>query len=69
MTNIGTDPALNVTVRDVLPAGVTFVSATDGGGPGGPFTCSQAGGVVNCIGATIDGATTLAHGAHHHHRR
>ena len=28
--NTGSNPALNVTVRDVLPAGVTFVSATDG---------------------------------------
>jgi uncharacterized repeat protein (TIGR01451 family) len=58
--NTGTNPALNVTVRDVLPAGVTFVSATDGGGPGGPFTCSEADGIVTCIGATINGATTIA---------
>jgi uncharacterized repeat protein (TIGR01451 family) len=29
VTNAGTDPAFNVNVRDVLPAGVTFVSADD----------------------------------------
>ena len=29
MTNFGTNPAANVTVRDVLPAGTTFVSAED----------------------------------------
>jgi uncharacterized repeat protein (TIGR01451 family) len=51
--NTGTDPAPNVTVRDVLPAGVTFVSATDGGGPGSAFTCAHNAGVVTCIGATI----------------
>ncbi|HYT68930.1 MAG TPA: CARDB domain-containing protein, partial [Vicinamibacterales bacterium] len=51
--NTGSDPAVNVTVRDVLPAGVTFVSATDGGGPGSAFTCAYATGVVNCTGATI----------------
>ena len=58
VSNVG-DPALNVAVRDVLPAGVTFVSATDGWRDlvRGAFTCSQAGGVVDCTGAT--------HGGHH----
>jgi uncharacterized repeat protein (TIGR01451 family) len=58
--NVGTDPAQNVTVRDVLPVGVTFVSALDGGGPGSAFTCSAVGNVVNCIGATIAGGTLEA---------
>ncbi len=58
--NTGSDAASNVAVRDVLPAGVTFVSATDGGGPGAAFTCSQGEGVVDCIGATINGGTTEA---------
>src|SRR5262249_47484338 len=53
--NDGSDPALNVSVRDVLPVGETFVSVADAGGPGAAFTCSQAGGVVNCAGATILG--------------
>ena len=49
--NLGSDAALNFAVRDALPAGVTFVSAADAGiGPGAAFTCSEAGGVVNCIG-------------------
>lgn len=53
--NLGTNAALNVAVRDALPAGVTFVSAADiGGAPGAAFTCAEAGGVVNCTGATIN---------------
>jgi uncharacterized repeat protein (TIGR01451 family) len=52
--NTGENPALNVSVRDELPAGVTFVSAADAGSGGGAsFTCNYAAGVVNCIGATI----------------
>ncbi len=54
--NEGSDPALNVSVRDVLPAGVTFVAAADTGvGPGAAFTCSESGGVVTCSGATLLG--------------
>jgi uncharacterized repeat protein (TIGR01451 family) len=57
VTNGGSNAALNVAVRDVLPAQVTFVSADDGA-PGAPgaFTCSGAGGVVNCIGGTLNGS-------------
>lgn len=52
--NTGSNDALNVAVRDVLPAGETFVSAIDAGGSGGAaFTCSNSSGTVNCIGATI----------------
>src|SRR4051812_4187111 len=65
--NVGEAPALNVAVRDVLPADVTFVSAQDttnlppGPVPPGGFTCSESAGVVNCTGATLDGsANTLA---------
>lgn len=54
--NTGAADALNVAVRDVLPAGETFVSAKDNGGSGGaPFTCSATGNTVNCTGATIPG--------------
>ena len=63
VTNNGEAPALNVTVRDPLPAGVTFISAQDTTLPAAPggFTCSQAAGVVTCTGATLDGsANTLA---------
>jgi uncharacterized repeat protein (TIGR01451 family) len=64
VTNEGEAPALNVAVRDVLPAGVTFLSAEDTTtvpvGPGA-FTCSHSAGVVNCTGATLDGtANTLS---------
>ncbi|MFZ2493259.1 MAG: CARDB domain-containing protein [Thermoanaerobaculia bacterium] len=55
VSNHGSDPALNVSLRDALPAGVTFVSAADTGvGPGAAFTCSESGGVVTCTGATIN---------------
>jgi uncharacterized repeat protein (TIGR01451 family) len=52
--NAGSNPALNVTVRDSLPAGVTFVSAQDAAPGAGAFTCSHAGGIVECTGATIN---------------
>lgn len=39
-TNVGDAPATGVQVRDALPAGVTFVSAT--------APCAQSGGVVTC---------------------
>ncbi|HEY2153533.1 MAG TPA: CARDB domain-containing protein [Vicinamibacterales bacterium] len=55
--NTGTDPALNVPARVILPTGVTFVSAADSAPGAGAFTCSQAGGVVDCAGATIPGVT------------
>jgi len=52
--NTGSNDALNVTVRDILPDGETFVSAHDGGAGGGaPFSCSAFGQVVSCTGATI----------------
>src|SRR5262249_39729680 len=53
--NLGTNPALNVTVRDVLPDTGTFVSADDVTGPLNAFTCSEAGHVVTCTGGTIAG--------------
>jgi len=54
VSNLGTNDALNVAVRDVLPVGEVFVSAADDGiGPGAAFTCNQASGIVNCINATI----------------
>ena len=53
--NTGSDPALNVTVRDLLPAGTTFVSADDAApGTPGAFTCSHSGLTVECTGATIN---------------
>ena len=53
--NDGSDPAFNVTLRDVLPAGVTFVSASDVTGGDGAFTCDYANGLVTCTGGTLDG--------------
>ncbi len=61
VTNLGTNPAFGVVVRDTLPAGVTFVSARDntGGLPPAPlapgsFSCTHASGVVTCTGGTLD---------------
>ena len=62
VTNIGTQPAFGVAVRDAVPAGTTFVSASDttAGSPPGQFLCSLDGGnVVNCIAGTVDGSPGL----------
>jgi uncharacterized repeat protein (TIGR01451 family) len=49
VTNNGPSQALNVTVTDTLPAGVTFVSASGTG-----WTCNQAAGVVTCTRPALD---------------
>ena len=51
VTNNGPSTATNVTLTDTLPAGTTFVSTTQTGGPA--FTCGHAGGVVTCTRATL----------------
>lgn len=56
VTNSGTAVAFNVKVRDVLPAGSVFRSATDTGPTSGNFSCSESGGTVTCVGGTLDGA-------------
>ncbi len=53
VTNSGTDDAFQVAVRDVLPTGMTFVSALPDSGSN--FTCSQADGVVDCTGGYVKG--------------
>jgi uncharacterized repeat protein (TIGR01451 family) len=51
--NAGPDAATTVTVSDVMPAGVTYVSATPSTG-----SCSEAGGTVTCdLGNLASGAT------------
>ncbi|MFQ6170509.1 CARDB domain-containing protein [Oryzobacter sp. R7] len=61
--NAGTNPAFGVSVRDVLPAGTVFISATDDAPGSNQFTCSQAGGTVTCTGATLSGTDVSASGA------
>ena len=58
--NLATGPdagdAFNVTVRDVLPANVTFFKAEDEGGSPGNFTCGQVPAqpnTIDCTGGTI----------------
>jgi len=55
VTNSGSDPAFDVVVTDVLPAGVTFLTAYDISATNGMFTCSAASGIVTCSGGTLDG--------------
>lgn len=59
VTNNGTDPAFNVTARDVLPVGVTFVSVSDDTTLNGDFICTESAGVVTCTGGTLDGTLDL----------
>lgn len=54
--NSGTDDALNVVVRDPLPAGVTFVAAYAQDVATSNFTCTQSGGVVTCSGGYVKAA-------------
>jgi uncharacterized repeat protein (TIGR01451 family) len=58
-SNLGTDPAFNVKVTDVIPAGTTFVSAADTSGGAGAFTCVYGSGVITCTGGTLDGSQDL----------
>lgn len=64
--NDGTDDAFNVKVTDHLPAGTTFVSANDTTTsppqPSGSFTCTESGGVVDCIGGHVRGTATAGSG-------
>ena len=56
-TNTGTNPAFSVAVRDVLPAG-THLHLGDGRRTRRAptrFTCTEAGGIVTCTGATLSG--------------
>ena len=49
--NLGTQDATNIRVRDTLPEGTTFRSATSDNG----FTCSHSNGIVECVGGAIRG--------------
>jgi len=53
VSNVGAVDATGVVVRDTLPAALTYFSAT----PGGSFTCSETGGVVECSGDLPAGGT------------
>jgi len=61
--NLGTDPVSNVEVRDFLPAGSRFISATDAtvaGPSSAKFFCahdgSATGGTIACIGGDFSGS-------------
>jgi uncharacterized repeat protein (TIGR01451 family)/fimbrial isopeptide formation D2 family protein len=63
VSNGGTDPAFNVTVRDDLPAHTTFVSAVDTTVENaGAFSCNLVSASVVCTGGTLDGSADLIPG-------
>jgi uncharacterized repeat protein (TIGR01451 family) len=51
--NIGTQDTSGVVVRDTLPAGAEFRTASDTSGHN--FTCSYANSIVNCVGGILRG--------------
>jgi uncharacterized repeat protein (TIGR01451 family) len=54
VSNDGSDPAVNVTVRDTLPAGFTYIDAFDTVLGPNAFLCTPGGGnTIDCTGATI----------------
>jgi uncharacterized repeat protein (TIGR01451 family) len=54
--NDGSDPAVNVVVRDLLPAGFTYIEAADTAQVSTAFFCSGGpGNTVECAGATLPG--------------
>ena len=63
VANTGTDPAFNVKVKDTLPAGFTYIEATDTAPGPQAFVCTTApGNVINCTGATLSGTVNTASG-------
>ncbi len=55
VVNNGPDDATNVVATDLLPAGITFNSATATGGG----SCSESGGTVTCTWPTVTNGTTV----------
>ena len=54
--NVGPDDAVAVTLNDPIPAGMTFVSATNDSGPA--FVCGESGGIVTCTSASMPAGST-----------
>ncbi len=58
--NLGPDNATSITLTDPIPAGMTFVSVTQNGGPA--FSCTfpavGAGGTVSCTAGTLTSGST-----------
>ncbi|HYO78524.1 MAG TPA: DUF11 domain-containing protein, partial [Thermoanaerobaculia bacterium] len=61
ITNLGPNPAVNVTIVDNVPAGMTFVSATQTGGPAAVCTTPDPGdsGTITCTVAELAPAASL----------
>ena len=53
VTNNGTDPAVNVRVRDFVPAGFNYIEAKDRPFTPNAFRARPRHGVINCNGATL----------------
>ena len=57
VSNLGTQDSTNIHVRDALPADTIFRDAVSD--PAHGFTCSHAGGVVDCITGHIQGTESM----------
>jgi len=57
VTNLGTQDATNIRVRDTLPADTTFRDAIADATHG--FACSQTNGVVDCVGGRLQGTASM----------
>jgi len=57
--NTGTDPAYNVSLRNVLDPEVTFVKVTTTAAGSNDLSCTESGGVVTCDGGVLDGSNDL----------
>jgi len=57
--NTGTDPAYNVSLRNVLDPEVTFVKVTTTAAGSNDLSCSQSNGVITCDGGVLDGSNDL----------
>jgi len=57
VTNLGSDVAFDVKVRDFIPDGAIFRYAEDTLPGTGAFSCTASNGVIDCVGGTLDGTT------------
>ncbi|HEX8618353.1 MAG TPA: DUF11 domain-containing protein, partial [Thermoanaerobaculia bacterium] len=61
VTNLGPDEAATISIDDVIPAGMTFVSLTQTGGPTASCSTPAPGsdGAINCTLATLAAGQTV----------
>ena len=57
-------PAVNILVRDVLPAGARFIAAVDTVPVPDAFNCRYAAGNIDCTDGTLDGTLDMSRTSH-----